>query len=153
MVTLPATAKEVMVPPKKRRSPQEKKSLSYSRDRRSTGEYNKSDRKNIPRKKRRRNRAARRRQHQLLASGLGPVDEETQALAGERVMTPALGKDFWSRKWPDEQLGLHVAQRLKRRADHDVCAAETERARITKVLRNTTIHPATSNPISGPDDI
>jgi hypothetical protein len=147
-------AKEVMVPQKKRRSPQEKKSLSYSRDRRNSyGENDKSSRKNIARKKRRRHRAARRRQHQLLVSALGPADEDTQALAGERVMAPALGKSSWARKYPDEQLGLHVARKLKRRAGKDICAAQTEQARIAKVLRNTTIDLDTSYTISGPDDI
>lgn len=152
IVTLLATAKEVMVPPKKRRSPQEKKSLAYSRDRRNCyGENDKSSRKNVPRKKRRRHRAARRRQ--LLASALCPVDEETVALAGERVVTPALVKDFWARKFADQQLGLHVARALKRRADQDISAAQTEQARIARVLRSTTIDLATSNPMSGPDDI
>jgi hypothetical protein len=142
------------VPAKKRRSPQEKKSLSYSRDRRNCyGENDKSSRKNIARKKRRGSRAARRRETQLLASGLGRVDENTQALAGEHAMTPALGKNSCGRKWPDRQLGLHVARALKRRADRDVSAAPTEQARIAKVLRNTRIDLATSNPISGPDDI
>jgi hypothetical protein len=148
IVALPAVATEVMVPAKKRRSPQEKKSLSYSRDRRNDCEYPKRSRRNIPRFKRRRHRAARRGQHQLLASTLATVDQDTQALVGERVMTPAPGKDFWARKWPDTQLGLQLARKLKRRADKDISAAQTEQARIAKVLRNTTIDPATSDPRS-----
>jgi hypothetical protein len=143
-----------MVPAKKRRSPQEKKSLSYSRDRRNCSRENdKSSRKNIARGKRRRLRAARRIQHQLLASAVGPVDEDTQALAGERAVTPVRGKSSWWRKSPDEQLGLHVARALKRRADMDISVAEIEQARIAKVLRNTTIDLATSYPVSVPDDI
>jgi hypothetical protein len=145
---LPAAAKEVMMSAKKRRSPQEKKSLSYSRDRRNTSEYPKSARRTSPRFKRRRHRAARRRQHQVLVSTLGTVDQDTQVLAGERVMTLALEKDYWGRKWPDEQLGLQVARKLRRRADKDISAARTEQARIAKVLRNTTIDLATSDPWS-----
>ncbi|WP_194828528.1 hypothetical protein [Nocardia sp. XZ_19_231] len=46
----------------RRRSPQEKKSLSYAKDRRNGyGENDKSSRKNIPRNKRIRNRVDRRR--------------------------------------------------------------------------------------------
>lgn len=146
------------MPAKKRRSPQEKKRLSYSRDRRNSyGENDKGSRKNISRKKRRRHRAARRRDHQLLARALGPVDTGTgdagsQALAGERVMIPAHGKDSWGRKWPDEQLGHHVARALKRRADKDISAAATERVRIAKVLRNTAVDLATGYSMSIPGD-
>ena len=59
---------------KKRRSPAEKKRLSYSRDRRNYyGENDKSSRKNIARHKRHRNRAGRRRVHQQLEAVAGPV--------------------------------------------------------------------------------
>lgn len=143
-----------MVPAKKRRSPREKKSLSYSRDRRNCyRENDKGSRKEIPRFKRRRQRAARRSQHQLLSSALCLLDEDTQAQIGECVMTPALGKNSGYRKTPDEQLGHHVARALKRRADKDISAAQTEHARIAKVLHSTAIDMATGYPIPVPDDM
>lgn len=130
------------MPAKKRRSPQEKKHLSYTRDRRNRyGENDKSSRKSIPRHKRIQQRASRHRQRQLLAAALGPLDEDAAALVQDRVTRRRHGerKDGW-RKRPDEQLGLHVAATLKRRADKGISAAETEQARIVKVLRNTDIH-------------
>jgi hypothetical protein len=63
------------VPARKRRSPQEKKRLSYSRDRRNYyGENDKSSRKNIARHKRRRHRAERHSVRQHLAAATGPAD-------------------------------------------------------------------------------
>jgi hypothetical protein len=141
----------VIVPAKKRRSPQEKKSLSYSRDRRNCyGENDKGSRKDIARGKRRRHRAARRGQHQLLGAALGTVDEDTQGLVGERLVTTAPSRASWWRKAPDEQLGHHVARALQRRVDLGVSAAQTERARIAKVLRNTAPDQATAYSIPVP---
>lgn len=139
------------MPAKKRRSPREKKSLSCSRDRRNCyGENDKGSRKDIARWKRRRHRAARRGQHQILAAALGPVDEGTQGLVGERLVTAPPDRAFWWRKEPDEQLGHHVARALQRRADLGVSVAQTERARIAKVLRNTAPDRATAYPIPVP---
>lgn len=126
------------MPAKKRRSPEEKKRLSYSRDRRNTyGENDKSSRKNIARNKRARHHAERRRESALLTAAAGPVDENVEELVDERV-TRRPRADRW-RKVPDTQLGLYVAYRLKRRADKGNSAPETERARIEKILRNTDI--------------
>jgi hypothetical protein len=135
------------VPAKKRRSPQEKKHLSYTRDRRNRyGENDKSSRQSIARRKRLRHRASRHHERQLLAAALGPVGEDTAALVQERVTRPRHGErgDRW-RKVPDQQLGLHVAATLKRRADTGMSAAETEQARIAKVLRNTDIYRSELN--------
>jgi hypothetical protein len=132
------------MPAKKRRSPQEKKRLSYSRDRRNCyGENDKSSRKNIARNKRIRRRADRHHQRRSLAAAPGPVDKDTTALVEDRITRPRHGErgDRW-RKVPDEQLGLHVAARLKQRIDEDISAAGTEQARITKVLRSTAIDRA-----------
>jgi hypothetical protein len=122
-----------------RRSPQEKKRLSYTRDRRNDyGENDKSSRRNIARNKRVRHRADRHHQRQLLAAAVGPVDEDTQALP-DRLTLPRRAQrgDRW-RKQPDVQLGLHIARALKRRAGQG-SSADTERERIRKVLRNTAI--------------
>ncbi len=72
------------VPARKRRSPQEKKRLSYSRDRRNYyGENDKSSRKNIARHKRRRHRAERHSVRQHLAAA-GPAGEDAGALVQDR---------------------------------------------------------------------
>ncbi|MBE1573987.1 tyrosine-type recombinase/integrase [Amycolatopsis roodepoortensis] len=61
-----------------RKSPQEKKRLSYAKDRRNRyGENDKSSRKNIPRHKRRVNRANRHREQQVLNGARGPADIES----------------------------------------------------------------------------
>jgi hypothetical protein len=71
---------------KKRRSPQEKKRLSYSKDRRNWyGENDKSSRKNIPRSKRIRHRSERHGQQQQLSAALGAVDESVEAVLAERL--------------------------------------------------------------------
>jgi hypothetical protein len=101
-----------------RRSPQEKKALSYTRDRRNDyGENDKSSRKNIRHNKRTPNRADRHREHQLLAGATGPVATE----AAERVEDRLLAKkSMWFvkgwRKWRDAPLADVVAYKLRRRA-------------------------------------
>jgi hypothetical protein len=130
---------EVAVPAKKRRSPQEEKHLSYSRDRRNSyGENDKGSRRIIALRKRARHRAERRRESALLSAAVGPVDEDVEALVDDRVTGRPRRAGRW-RKSPDTQLGLHVAYGLKRRADKANSDPETERARIEKVLRNTDI--------------
>jgi hypothetical protein len=130
----------VAVPAKKRRSPQEKKRLSYSKDRRNDyGENDKSSRRNIARSKRFGPRAERRFQHQELAAAVGPVDEEAEAIVHESVTRPRPGERASFRKWPDVQLGIYIARSLARRAQTDRSAAEIQQARIKKVVRNTAI--------------
>ncbi|MFC3484751.1 tyrosine-type recombinase/integrase [Amycolatopsis roodepoortensis] len=70
-----------------RKSPQEKKRLSYAKDRRNRyGENDKSSRKNIPRHKRRVNRANRHREQQVLNGARGPADIESAAIAEESLL-------------------------------------------------------------------
>jgi hypothetical protein len=123
---------------KKRLSPQEKKLLSYSKDRRNFyGENDKSSRKNIARNKRNRHRSERQRGQQQLSGALGMVDEGVETDLDDRLTRTRRGSRW--RKSPDEQLGLYVASRLKRRMDKGVSAAHTEQARIEKVRRNTRV--------------
>ncbi|MFI6307700.1 tyrosine-type recombinase/integrase [Amycolatopsis thailandensis] len=71
----------------RRKSPQEKKRLSYAKDRRERhGENDKSSRKNIPRHKRRVNRAKRHREQQVLNGARGSVDVESAATAEESLL-------------------------------------------------------------------
>ncbi|MEM6275797.1 MAG: hypothetical protein AAF714_02525 [Pseudomonadota bacterium] len=81
------------MPEKERRSPQEKKALSYARDRRNTyGENNKAARKAIPRNKKTANRSVRRVAKQAL------MHEDLETVA------PPDHKRKW-RKVPDDKLG------------------------------------------------
>jgi hypothetical protein len=121
---------------KKRRSPQEKKRLSYSKDRRNWyGENDKSSRKNIARNKRNRHRSERHREQQQLSAARGPVDETVETGLDERLTRTRRG-DNW-RKYPDTQLGVYVAGALAARVRKGISAAQTEQARIEKVRRNT----------------
>jgi len=127
-------------------TPQEKKRLSYERDRRNTyGENDKSSRKNIPRSKRLASRATRRSASVALdgvrgnidALGIveisddpkvvqnGPVDRVEQRIAGRRLAR--------FRKWRDEPLGDVVAFQLERRADTDPAGTTTADTRIKQV--------------------
>ncbi|MCA2227046.1 hypothetical protein [Nonomuraea aurantiaca] len=83
----------------KRRSPQEKKQLSYAKDRRNDyGANDKSSRKNIPLRKRAPHRANRRRTHQTLEAAAGAVDELAEEAAEERLL--ATRPKSW-KKWRD----------------------------------------------------
>lgn len=95
-----------------RKSPQEKKRLSYARDWRNRyGENDKSSRKNIPRHKRRVNRENRHRDRQVLTDVLGQVDAEHAAAVEERLLNARPKR--W-RKWPGIPLGTLVQAQLKR---------------------------------------
>lgn len=123
---------------KKRRSPQEKKLLSYSKDRRNSyGENDKSSRKNIARNKRNRHRSERHREQQQLSAVLGPVDEVVRANLSERLTRARRGNQW--RKFPDTQLGLYVASTLAVRVRKGISEVRTEQARIEKVRRSTEV--------------
>ncbi|MBE3024716.1 hypothetical protein [Janthinobacterium sp. GW458P] len=91
------------------KTPQEKKRLSYAKDRRNTyGENSKSSRKAIHAAKARANRMERHTQEQLLASTLKADDTEQLAAVENRVR--ATPPRRW-RKFPDTALGLVLARR------------------------------------------
>ncbi|MFE3545734.1 hypothetical protein ACFXK0_22455 [Nocardia sp. NPDC059177] len=105
----------------RRRSPQEKKALSYAKDRRNVyGENDKSSRKNIPRNKRIPNRVDR-HQEQLFVTALGPVDLDA---AEDCEVTLRMTRSKWHtgrwRKYPDAPLGAVVAHRLARRREREL---------------------------------
>jgi hypothetical protein len=100
-----------------RRSPQEKKALSYAKDRRNDyGENDKSSRKNIRRNKRTPNRADRHREHQVLASATGIRIDEVAEQAEAKLLAK---KSMWMtkrwRKHRDAPLAAIVEYRLRRR--------------------------------------
>lgn len=95
-----------------RRTPQEKKQLSYARDRRNDyGENDKSSRTSIPARKRRANRVNRRLTGSLLAGATGDVDP----VLAESVETNAGGRrpQRWT-KVPDIPLGVHLERKRRR---------------------------------------
>ncbi|MFD3707083.1 hypothetical protein ACFWUP_28435 [Nocardia sp. NPDC058658] len=108
----------------RRRSPQEKKSLSYAKDRRNGyGENDKSSRKNIARNKRILNRVDRHRDS-VFVGATGPVDLE----AAENCEVDLLSRrSKWQtagwRKWPDAPLREMVAYKLRRREQRFALAA------------------------------
>jgi len=94
-------------------SPQEKKRLSYAKDRRNTyGENSKASRKGIPLAKARANRAERHAQDNLLSSAVA-VDG-AEALAEVELTVRSVEPRKW-RKSPDKPLGQVLARRAARK--------------------------------------
>ncbi|ALG06674.1 hypothetical protein [Kibdelosporangium phytohabitans] len=121
----------------RRRTPQEKKQLSYSKDRRNWyGENDKSSRKNIALRKRLMNRATRHRANQRLAGAVGLVDATAEAQVAERVTGTRRRADTW-RKAPDTQLGAYVIGKLRKRVREGNASAPSAECRIEKIRRST----------------
>lgn len=118
-----------------RKTPQEKKRLSYAKDRRNTyGENDKSSRKNIRRRKRHPNRANRRNARQSLSVTIGAADatplEQVEAQLKHRR------PKRW-RKSADSPLARAVSRKLKRRVQTGIISqeqAEETEARIRRRL-------------------
>lgn len=97
------------------KTPQEKKRLSLSKDRRNAyGANDKASRRNIPRAKSQVNRANRHQDATTLAKAVGAPDE----IVDESIEQQVLGRrrKVW-RKWADEPLGKVVARRRGVEAD------------------------------------
>ncbi len=117
----------------RKRSPQEKKALSYVKDRRNTyAENDKNSRKSIRRNKRFPNRAERHREHQVMTAATGPVELDAAEEAETRLQ--AKKPKRW-RKWPDTPLHEIVADQLRRRAARGMGDAETNEAAIERIER------------------
>ncbi|SEF34859.1 hypothetical protein SAMN05421837_107612 [Amycolatopsis pretoriensis] len=101
----------------RRKTPQEKKRLSYLKDRRDTyGENAKSTRKNLPRGKAFARRANRARESLALRAATGNPDEVRAEAAELRI----LGKRRRvKRKWPDTPLAEYVEWKVERRAERE----------------------------------
>ncbi|GAB4587200.1 hypothetical protein [Nocardia sp. IFM 10818] len=123
-----------------RRSPQEKKALSYTKDRRNDyGENDKSSRKNIRRNKRIPNRADRHREHRVLSKATGSLSTE----AGEQAATDLQAKkSMWQtkrwRKWRDTPLSDMVIHKLERRSERNMADPEKAARRIERIRRRIT---------------
>lgn len=100
-----------------RRTPQEKKQLSYPRDRRNNyGENDKSSRSSIRLRKRLVNRVNRHRDQQIL----GDITGHSNTASAESIEQMMLGRrrPRW-RKAPDVALGAHVEASLSSRKQND----------------------------------
>ncbi len=124
-----------------RRSPPEKKALSYARDRRNAyGENDKSSRKNIRRNKRIPNRSDRHREHQVLgiATGIRVIPEVVE----HAEMKLLAKKSMWmTRRWrkrPDFPLADIVEYRLRQRVRLGMDDPGTAEARIERVRQRGT---------------
>ncbi|MEU8301834.1 hypothetical protein AB0C04_31675 [Micromonospora sp. NPDC048909] len=96
-----------------RRTPQEKKQLSYEHDRRNNyGGNDKASRKNLRRNKRYPNRFNRHHERQVLDAAAGPVDERGADMVEQTLYVKRRRR--W-RKWPDIPLVVHVEAALERR--------------------------------------
>jgi len=105
-----------------RLSPQQKKQLSYDKDRRNTyGENDKASRKAIPRNKRRVNRANRHRERQMIAESTASHGAGDDDAADDRLH--ARRPKRW-RKSPDETLRQVVERKIRRRAQAKRHSAE-----------------------------
>jgi hypothetical protein len=96
------------------KTPQEKKRLSYAKDRRNTyGENDKSSRKNIPHSKAQANRIERHSQNQLLSTAIAAGIEDAITATQLKGMNP----DKW-RKQPDTPLGEYLESKARHKANN-----------------------------------
>ncbi|MBG0824489.1 hypothetical protein HS048_27655 [Planomonospora sp. ID91781] len=119
----------------RRRSPQEKKRLSYAKDRRNDyGENDKGSRKNIRRSKRAPHRANRHRAHQVLEAAVGAVDEGAAEKVEQRLLVKR--PKSWE-KSPDAPLGEIVQYTLRRRMTLETGDPKRDAARLERVRQRT----------------
>lgn len=94
------------------KTPQEKKRLSYEKDRRNTyGENNKASRKGIPLAKARGNRVERHKQDHALATAVGLANSD--ALAAVENLVRGTEPRYW-RKSPDTPLGAFLDRKASK---------------------------------------
>jgi hypothetical protein len=94
----------------RRKTPQEKKQLSYAKDRRNCYCANdKASRKRIPAKRAQSHRTNRHHDRQALHVSTGPVDLDRSEHTEQRLLGR---RPLVFRKWPDRPLGEHVGYKL-----------------------------------------
>jgi hypothetical protein len=120
----------------KRKTPQEKKALSYAKDRRNTyGENDKSSRKNIPRSRSLPHRANRRGARQALR----PAADDAAALPVDQVEDGL--KHRFPRRWrktPDEPLGAVLERRVTEQADRGRIPEALAAEKLERIRRRFT---------------
>lgn len=117
----------------RRKTPQEKKRLSYLKDRRDNyGENNKASRKNVARSKAFARRTNRARESLALRAATGNPDEVRAEAAELRL----LGKRRKvKRKWPDLPLGDDVRGKVQSRAEREAGRAGRLEEALGRVQR------------------
>jgi hypothetical protein len=101
---------------KKVKSPQEKKALSYAKDRRNDyGENDKASRRIIPLRKAKAHRSFRKKLSDILQKSLVVKDSESLEIIENEVKS--IRKDNW-KKYPDGPLGKYVERKLNDRQRH-----------------------------------
>ena len=119
----------------KEKTPQEKKALSYSKDRRNNyGENNKASRKLIPLRKAQVNRGYRKRVNEVLTQITGGESENAEELES---VVGSIGRPEWQ-KTPDEPLRVIVQQNLERRESH-AGHGKTPRKKTAEFVKNLKI--------------
>ncbi|MET9538977.1 hypothetical protein ABZY16_15910 [Streptomyces sp. NPDC006553] len=132
----------------KRRTPQEKKRLSYVKDHRNNyGENDKSSRKSIRRNKRFPNSANRRHAQTALTALLGPPDD-VRADAVEERMNGRRPKRW--QKFPDAPLGAIVVGALQHRAKIGRVEAGSAAVRLRSVRSRFDWMAPSDNPLLPP---
>lgn len=100
----------------KQKTPQEKKALSYAKDRRNIyGENDKASRKIVPLRKTKVNRGYRKKVSQVLRQVIGSIDLERADLLENKARN--VRKADW-KKYPDAPLGDVVEEKIERRINH-----------------------------------
>ncbi len=100
----------------KTKTPQEKKELSYAKDRRNSyGANDKASRKAVPMRKALVNKAYRHEVNGVLSQAKKLNDPEQVAELGDEVRS--VGKSDW-KKSPDAPLGEFVEEKIQNRIDH-----------------------------------
>ncbi|MFJ5234191.1 hypothetical protein ACIQBJ_30335 [Kitasatospora sp. NPDC088391] len=121
----------------RRKTPQEKKRLSYLKDRRNAyGENDKSSRRNIARSRRADHHTVRNRARLALVR----VRASEGQLDDSEVLFTRRSTGRW-RKAPDTPLAEVVAARLERRVALGIDAPERNAARLARVRRHLARHP------------
>jgi hypothetical protein len=120
----------------KRKTPQEKKALSYDKDcRNAYGENDKSSRKNIPLRKAKVNRGYRRKLNQALHEIGNKLDLEKAELAESEARS--IKRRYW-KKSADEPLGKVVERKLGRRESH-AGKGKAVRRKVREFVKNLRI--------------
>jgi hypothetical protein len=120
----------------RKRTPQEKKALSYVKDCRNTyGENDKSSRKNIPLRKAKVNRGYRRKVTQALHEINNEIDIEKAELAESEARS--IKREYW-KKSVDEPLREVVERKLQRRKSH-AGNGKTARKKVRGFVRSLKI--------------
>ncbi|MFG3039294.1 hypothetical protein ACGFYZ_20600 [Streptomyces sp. NPDC048330] len=131
-----------------RRTPQEKKRLSYLKDHRNNyGENDKSSRKSIRRNKRFPNSANRRGAQTALTALLGSVDDVRAEVVEERMRGRRPKR--WQ-KFPDAPLGAIVDGSLQRRARMSTAEADSTAPRLRRIRGRFDWTAPADNPLLPP---